>query len=69
MFKFASSTGYTNNGVNYLKRYKKEPFPYVHDSETAAYNRERLFNYGVLFLLIQKNINEAILILGLLEEQ
>ena len=25
-----------NNGPNYLKRYKKEPFPYVHDSETGV---------------------------------
>ena len=39
-----------NNGPNYLKRYKKEPFPYVHDSETGVvYTITSLLNWNTKY--------------------
>ena len=39
-----------NNGPNYLKRYAKEPYPYVHDSETGVvYTVKSLLNWNTKY--------------------
>ena len=39
-----------NSGPNYLKRYEKEPYPYVHDSETGVvYTITSLLNWNTKY--------------------